>query len=133
MKENWNEYQDYYRGQIYYANLNPRFGHEQGGIRPVVILQNDVGNFFSPNVIVGTFTRQTSKKPKQPTHVLVDGVKGLDPSMCMLENIFTLDKRRLSRYVGKLSREQMEEVDEALRISLHLEEGEYLPTEIEAP
>ncbi len=129
----WDERRDFYRGEIYFADLDPRFGHEQGGFRPVLILQNDRGNLYSPNVIVSALTRRTGKKPNLPTHVLVDGVEGLDPSMCLLECIDTLDKRRLGKYVGRLSEEQMKLVDAALRVSLYLDEDACLPTEVEAP
>lgn len=126
-------YHDYYRGEIYFADLNPVFGHEQGGFRPVLILQNDLGNYFSPTVIVTAATRRTFKKPLQPTHVTLDDVEGLEPSLFMLEVIRTVDKRRLRERVGKLTDEQMEKIDAALRVSLYLDEDDYLPTEVEAP
>lgn len=128
------ENQEYHRGEIYYADLDPIFGHEQGGCRPVLILQNDMGNFFSPTVIVTSATSRTHKKPRQPTHVIFPDIEGLPrPSVFQLEQIRTLDKRRLRECVGKLTDEQMEEIDAALRVSLHLSEDDYLPTEVEAP
>ena len=126
-------FHDFHRGELYYADLDPVFGHEQGGTRPVLVLQNDVGNYYSPTLIVTAATRQTRKKPAQPTHVVLDDAEGLDPSLFMLEVIRTIDKRRVRNYVGKLTEEQMERIDAALRVSLHLDEDDFLPTELEAP
>lgn len=125
---------EYHRGEIYYADLNPVFGHEQGGTRPVLILQNDYGNFYSPTVIVTAATSRTYKKPHQPTHVILTGIEGLPhDSEFQLETLRTVDKRRLRDRVGKLTDEQMEKIDASLRISLYLGEDDYLPTEVEAP
>ena len=126
-------FHDFHRGEIYYAALDPVYGHEQGGTRPVLVLQNDVGNYYSPTLIVTAATRRTFKKPSQPTHVVLDDAEGLDPSLFMLEVIRTIDKRRVRSYVGKLTEEQMEQIDTALRVSLHLDEDAFLPTELEAP
>ena len=126
-------FHDFHRGEIYYAALNPVYGHEQGGTRPVLVLQNDVGNYYSPTLIVTAATRRTFKKPTQPTHVVLDDAEGLDPSLFMLEVIRTIDKRRVLSYVGKLTEAQMEQIDAALRVSLHLGEDDFLPTEMEAP
>ena len=127
-------FHDYYRGEIYFANLNPYFGHEQGGTRPVLILQNDVGNFYSPTVIVAAATSATHKKANLPTHVTLENVEGLPgTSIFMLEVLRTIDKRRISGSVGKLTPEQMDEIDEALRISLRLDDSAFLPTEVDAP
>ena len=126
-------FHDYHRGEVYYADLNPVFGHEQGGTRPVLVLQNDVGNYYSPTLIVTAATRRTFKKPSQPTHVVLDDAEGLEPSLFMLEVIRTIDKRRVRGYVGKLTEEQMEQIDAALRVSLRLDEDAFLPTELEAP
>ncbi len=126
-------FHDYHRGEVYYADLNPVFGHEQGGTRPVLVLQNDVGNYYSPTLIVTAITRRTFKKPSQPTHVVLDDAEGLEPSLFMLEVIRTIDKRRVRGYVGKLTEEQMEQIDAALRVSLRLDEDAFLPTELEAP
>lgn len=105
------------RGDIYHANLNPVFGSEQGGYRPVLIIQNNRGNKYSPTVIVAAITGRT--KSKQPTHVAIPAdMKGLEKdSVVLLEQVRTLDKRRLENYVGTLSREQMNRVDKALRSS----------------
>jgi mRNA interferase MazF len=127
-------YHDFYRGEIYYAYLEPAFGHEQGGTRPVLILQNDVGNYFSPTLIVTAATTQRHRKKDLPTHVELSDVEGLpDISVFMLEVLRTIDKRRIRRYAGKLTKEQMAKIDEALRISLRLDEDAYLPSEVEAP
>ena len=127
------KFHDFHRGEIYYAALDPVYGHEQGGTRPVLVLQNDVGNFYSPTLIVTAATRRTYKKPSQPTHVVLDDAEGLAPSLFMLEFIRTIDKRRVRGYVGRLTKEQMEQIDAALRVSLHLDEDAFLPTELEAP
>lgn len=126
-------FHDFHRGEIYYADLNPVYGHEQGGTRPVLVLQNDVGNYYSPTLIVTAATRRTFKKPSQPTHVALDDAEGLAPSLFMLEVIRTIDKRRVKSYVGKLTEGQMEKIDAALRVSLRLDEDAFLPTEMEAP
>ena len=127
------KFHDFHRGEIYYAALDPVYGHEQGGTRPVLVLQNDVGNYYSPTLIVTAATRKTFKKRFQPTHVVLDDAEGLDPSLFMLEFIRTIDKRRVLSYVGKLTEEQMEQIDAALRVSLNLDEDDFLPTEMEAP
>ena len=117
---------DFHRGEVYYADLNPVFGHEQGGIRPVVILQNDTGNYYSPTLIVAAVTRRTFKKPSQPTHVVLDDAEGLEPSLFMLEVIRTIDKRRVRSYVGKLTGEQMGRINAALMKSVGLDK-DYIP------
>lgn len=125
---------DYYRGEIYYAILEPKFGHEQGGTRPVLILQNDVGNYHSPTVIITAATTRKKHRDFLPTHVRLNKADGLpDESVFMLEIIRTIDKRRIRSYAGKLTSEQMEKIDAALRVSLHLSEEDFLPTEMEAP
>lgn len=109
-----------HRGELYYADLNPVFGSEQGGIRPVLILQNEVGNWFSPTVIVAAVTGKC-KKSCLPTHVLVGTDSGLSqPSVIMTEQIRTIDKSRLLDRVGMLSPEKQEQVDQALRVSFAL-------------
>ena len=126
-------FHDFYRGEVYYAYLEPSFGHEQGGTRPVLILQNDVGNYYSPTLIVTAATTQKRKKP-MPTHVELAGVEGLpDTSVFMLEVLRTIDKQRIRSYAGKLTPAQMDKIDTALRVSLRLGEDAYLPTEVEAP
>lgn len=112
------------RGQIYYADLRPVVGSEQGGIRPCVIIQNDMGNYHSPTVIVAMMTRQ--RKNDLPTHIVVSEEDYcLDPNTTiLLEQLRTIDKSRLSTFVGRLSDRTMRRVDEALHISLTLNKEE---------
>ena len=89
------------RGDIYYANLNPVIGSEQGGTRPVLIISNDVGNKHSPTVIVAPITSRIHTKAKLPTHTLINDFEGLDKnSIILFEQIRTIDKQRLRKYVG---------------------------------
>ena len=119
-------FHDFHRGEVYYADLNPVIGHEQGGIRPVVIIQNDTGNYYSPTLIVAAVTRRTFKKPAQPTHVVLNDAEGLEPSLFMLEVIRTIDKCRVISYVGKLTGEQMGQINAALLASVGLDK-DYKP------
>ena len=113
--KNWR----YSRGDIYYANMEPHVGSEQGGERPVVVLQNDMGNKHSPTLIIATLTSKVDKKLNLPTHVLLDQNPGLKvPSIVQLEQIFTIDKRRVQRFAGQTSSEEMERIETALKISL---------------
>lgn len=107
------------RGEIYYADLSPVVGSEQGGVRPVLILQNDIGNKYSPTVIVSAITSQLGKA-KLPTHIELPAETYNLPknSVALLEQIRTLDKRRLQEKVTTLSAEKMKEVNRALLISL---------------
>lgn len=107
------------RGEIYYADLSPVVGSEQGGIRPVLIIQNDVGNKYSPTVIVSAITSQLGKA-KLPTHIELSAEKYHLPkdSVALLEQIRTLGKRRLREKVTTLSSEKMREVNKAILISL---------------
>ena len=107
------------RGDIYVVRLDNRTGSEQSGTRPAVILQNDVGNSCSPTLIVATLTSKTEKKATQPTHCLVEP-EGLEPSIVQAEQIFTIDKSRVKRFVGHLTPEEMGRVDDAVKISLAL-------------
>ena len=107
------------RGEIYVADLNPFQGSEQGGIRPVVILQNDTGNYFSSTTILASLTSHTGKKENLPTHVFIDSREDLEhDSIILCEQIRTIDKSRLIRYLGKLDEYEMEEVEDALNVSL---------------
>lgn len=107
------------RGDIFLANLPKGIGSEQTGVRPVVIIQNDVGNRYSPVVIVAAVTGQ--EKRKMPTHILLIGEDGiLRPSLLLLESIMTIDKKRLIRKLGHLKEETLKKVDEAAEISLGL-------------
>lgn len=107
------------RGELYSACLDPVVGSEQGGVRPVLVIQNDVGNKFSPTVIVLAVTGQLNKA-KLPTHVQVAAKgNGLQKdSVVLAEQIRTLDKKRLKERIGCLTTEQMEKVTEAVKISL---------------
>lgn len=109
------------RGDIYYADLSPVIGSEQGGVRPVIIIQNDIGNKYSPTVIISAITSQINKA-KLPTHVEINYEEyGLNKdSVILLEQIRTIDKRRLKDKIGHISDELMHRVDEALLISLGL-------------
>lgn len=111
MKEDW----IYKRGDLYYANLNPYFGSEQGGTRPVLVLQNNVGNFFCPTLIVAPLTSKWIKKKELPTHYALESVPELGlKSVVLLEQIKTIDKRRVLSYIGRVSREEMRAIDDML-------------------
>ena len=109
------------RGDILYADLSPVVGSEQGGIRPVLIIQNDVGNRHSPTVICAAITSRMNKA-KLPTHVEIDASKYqiVKNSVILLEQIRTIDKQRLKDMVCHLDKEIMNKVDEAIRISFEL-------------
>lgn len=107
------------RGELYFADLSPVLGSEQGGVRPVLILQNDIGNKYSPTVIIAAITSRLYKA-KLPTHISLDAENfGLSKdSIILLEQIRTIDKQRLRERIGELSHIKMKEVDNALLISL---------------
>ena len=106
------------RGEIYYADLSPVVGSEQGGLRPVLVIQNDIGNKYSPTVIVAAITSQI-KKAKLPTHIEIAAQQGLQkPSVVLAEQVRTIDKQRLKERVGMLDDDVMQKVDEGLRISI---------------
>ena len=107
------------KGDIFFADLSPVIGSEQGGVRPVVVIQNDVGNKYSPTVIVAAITSQINKA-KLPTHVEIRaGEHGLNKdSVILLEQLRTVDKRRLKERIGRMDSEAMEKVNEALVVSL---------------
>lgn len=109
------------RGDVYYADLNPVVGSEQGGVRPVLVIQNDIGNKYSPTVIVAAITSKIDKA-KLPTHVEIKAEQSNleKDSVILLEQIRTIDKRRLQRQVTHLDPEIIERVNEALEISLGL-------------
>jgi mRNA interferase MazF len=111
------------RGDIYYADLSPVVGSEQGGIRPVLIIQNDIGNKFSPTVIAAAITSKTDKS-KLPTHIDVYAEKyGLArDSVILLEQIRTLDKKRLKEKMGHLDDDLMNRVNNAITVSFGLED-----------
>lgn len=106
------------RGDLFYADLNPVVGSEQGGIRPVLVIQNDVGNHFSPTVVAAAITSRKAKN-SLPTHILLENVPGLAPtSLLLLKQLRTIDRKRLRGYIGRISKEKMLEVDAALAISI---------------
>lgn len=109
------------RGDIYYADLSPVIGSEQGGVRPVLIVQNDIGNKYSPTVIAAAITSQINKA-KLPTHIEISAQEyGLQKdSVILLEQIRTIDKKRLKEKIGHLDDELMDRVNEALSISFGL-------------
>lgn len=125
MRKNWRSVNSVVvkRGDIFYADLSPVVGSEQGGVRPVLVVQNDIGNKFSPTVIVAAVTSQINKA-KMPTHVEINANDfGLAKnSVILLEQVRTIDKKRLREKIGKLDEELMERVEEALIISFGIAE-----------
>ncbi|MVB10645.1 Endoribonuclease EndoA [Caprobacter fermentans] len=113
------------RGDIYYADLSPVVGSEQGGVRPVLIIQNNIGNRFSPTVIAAAITSQRSKA-NLPTHIMLNAsTTGLaKDSIVLLEQVRTIDKHRLKERMGRLDNKAMLMVDQALSISFGLNEQE---------
>lgn len=109
------------RGEIYYADLSPVIGSEQGGVRPVLIVQNDVGNKFSPTVIAAAITSQRDKT-KLPTHIQLSSEEcGLSrDSVVLLEQIRTIDKRRLKERMGRIDESAMQQINKALSVSFGL-------------
>ncbi len=109
------------RGDIFYADLSPVVGSEQGGIRPVIIIQNDIGNKYSPTVIVAAITSQINKA-KLPTHVEISSEEyGLNKdSVVLLEQIRTLDKKRLKEKIGHMTDSDMDKVQTSLLVSMAL-------------
>ncbi len=109
------------RGDIYYADLSPVVGSEQGGVRPVLVVQNDIGNKYSPTVIAAAITSQINKA-KLPTHIEISAQEYglLKDSVILMEQIRTIDKKRLREKIGHLDDELMDRVNEALTISFGL-------------
>ena len=99
------------KGDIYYASLDPIVGSEQNGTRPVVIIQNDIGNKYSPTVLVAPLTSKVKSKPHLPTHVLVKSEHIKHNSIVLLEQIRVLDKSRLISYVDTLTKEEIRKLD----------------------
>lgn len=125
MHEDW----VFRRGDLYLANMNPFKGSEQGGKRPVLVLQNNAGNFHAPTLIVAPVTTRLYKQDL-PTHLVIGKEGGLyERSMVELEQIRILDKRRCLFYIGKLSRDTMKKIDEMIKTSLGLE----ITEDVEAP
>ena len=105
------------RGEVYLADLDPIVGSEQGGVRPVVVIQNDIGNKFSTTTIAAITTKD--KRSNMPTHIHLDSTfEPLRDSVVLLEQIRTIDKQRLIKYIGKLSDAVMKQIDEAYLISI---------------
>ena len=111
------------RGDIFFADLSPVVGSEQGGVRPVLIIQNDVGNKYSPTIIVAAVTSQMNKA-KLPTHVAIDAANnGLSKnSVVLMEQLRTIDKKRLKERIGTLDSELIPDVNHALGVSLGITE-----------
>lgn len=107
------------RGDIFYADLSPVVGSEQGGVRPVIVIQNNVGNKYSPTIIIAAITSQINKA-RLPTHIEISAPHfGLPKdSVVLLEQIRTIDKKRLREKIGRFNDDMMEKIDEGLRISL---------------
>ena len=114
-----------YKGDIFYADLTPVVGCEQGGVRPILVVQNNTGNRYSPTVIVAAITSRTGKQ-HLPTHIrLGEPQNGLrQNSLVLLEQVRTIDRSRLRDYIGTLTDRQLREVDEALAVSFGLELAE---------
>ena len=124
MKDGW----VYRRGDLYLADLGEPEGSRQGGVRPVILLQNDVANYYSPTLTLAPLTSRVGKKAKQPTHYLVKKAKGLTcASVVLAEQMLTLDKQNIIRYLGKVSPAQMRGIDEAVKVHL----GYYIPENLE--
>ena len=116
MESNWK----FQRGDIYFVKLEAGVGSEQNGARPAVILQNDVGNIYSPTLIVAALTSKTDKKVTQATHCQVEE-DGLKPSIVQAEQIFTIDKERINSFMGMTSEWEMAQIEKALKCSLALD------------
>jgi len=114
----------YLRGDMYYADLGKGIGSEQEGYRPIVIIQNNVGNKHSPTVIIASITSKRDAKAKLPTHYLIEAEDGLElPSIVLLEQLRTIDKRRLSSFIGHLSEKHIQGINHALAVSVGLVES----------
>ena len=119
MKDDW----VYRRGDIYFADLDPVIGSEQGGTRPVIVIQNDTGNKHSPTLIVATVTTKIHKKERLPTHFLIkDNPAFREASVVQLEQIRTIDKCRIDNYLGKVTSREMMAIERALAVSLAMEQ-----------
>ena len=108
------------KGEMYYADLSPVVGSEQGGIRPVIILQNDKGNHYSQTTIIASVTSRKKKK-HLPTHIKIKIPNSKRKSVVMLEQVRTIDKSRLLEYIGKLDNGTMQKIDNAVKISFDID------------
>lgn len=125
LDKNWT----FKRGDVYMADLGPAVGSEQAGLRPVIVIQNDVGNLHSPNVTIVPLTTK-DKKPNQPTHYRLWCVPCLkEQSTALGENVETISKERIIRYMGRVGRVQMQGIEEAVKNHL----GFYIPECVDAP
>jgi len=114
----------YQRGDMYYADLGRGIGSEQEGYRPVVIIQNNLGNKYSPTVIIAAISSKVGIKPKLPTHYYINAENGLElPSIILLEQIRTIDKQRLAKYIGRLNQGHIRGMNHALAVSIGLIEA----------
>ena len=133
MRENW----DFYRGDIYIADLNRGAigydgNHVQGGTRPVVLLQNNISNFYAPTLVVVPITSKVGKKPTLPTHCYIPRRAGLNTDgIALAEQITTIDKRQCVKYLGRLDRETVERIKAAALSAIG--EDIDIPDEMEAP
>lgn len=110
------------RGELYFADLSPVVGSEQGGYRPVLVIQNNVGNRFGATVIAAALSGQVHTKSSLPTHHIIRGYPGLkEDSVILLEQIRTVDKRRLKNYIGILNENDMAQVNHCISVSLALD------------
>lgn len=110
------------RGEIYFADLDPHYGSEQWSERSVIVTQNNTENKFAPTVIVAAVTSKVSKKPNQPTHVLIEKNPAFSrPSVVLLEQIFTIDKERINSFMGMTSEWEMAQIEKARKCSLALD------------
>lgn len=125
LREDW----VFRRGDIYMAELEPRIGFVQSGTRPVIVLQNNCGNYFAPTLIVAPLTSNIYKKRNLPTHHYLEEGFLPYPSIVQLEQITTIDKRQAKKFMGRVARSEMEEIEECIEKSL----GLYIPEEMEAP
>lgn len=107
------------RGDVYYANLSPVVGSEQGGVRPVVVIQNDKGNKYSKTIIIAPISKKMSKPPI-PTHVIFSDASLSYVSMILCEQLRTIDKQRLGQWICTLDKETIEKIDQAIKVSLNL-------------
>ena len=121
-RDNRDRDRDIKRGDIYYANLDHVIGSEQGGNRPVLVVQNDVGNRYSPTIIIVPLTYRLGKNPL-PTHVMISNNSSLGSnSLALMEQIRTIDRSRISDYIGRIDSPTQSRIDEALSVSLGFEE-----------
>lgn len=107
------------RGDVYYADLSPVIGSEQGGIRPVVVVQNDKGNRYSKTIIIAPISKKMSKPPI-PTHVVFSDVALSYVSMILCEQLRTIDKKRLGQWICTLDNKTIEKINQAIRVSLNI-------------